>query len=252
MDAGSNWRFEAALAAWGATARIEGPLGGGNRNDIRAARVGDRRYAARLSRRPAPALDWELDLLEHLHGSGMRVPLPLPAGDGRRHVAGLVVLDWLEGDAPASAGDWRAVAAELDRLHRLTRDWPQRPGFHSTRALLELDRGGDVRLDLLPPEGVDRCRDAWRRLAGEPCSVVHGDPGPSNILISGRGVGLIDWDEARVDRSILDFADLPLDLAPTIGPARLDRARRAADAWEAANGWLLEPEYARGRLARLG
>jgi hypothetical protein len=51
--------------------------------------------------------------------------------------------------------------------------------------------------------------------------------------------------------SLLDLADLPLDLSGEIDPARLEQARRAADAWEAANGWVAEPEYARRRLARL-
>lgn len=69
--------------------------------------------------------------------------------------------------------------------------------------------------------------------------------------MSGGRAGFLDWDEARVDASILDLADLPLDLSAQLGVERLARARRAADAWEAANSWLLEPEYARRRLARL-
>jgi len=140
----------------------------------------------------------------------------------------------------------------LDRLHDITRDWPQRPGFSSTRELLTADRGGDVRLDLMPPDVVARCRDSWRPLAGESTSVVHGDPGAGNIRISRQGVGLIDWDEARVDASIFDIASLPVIAPLGYGRERLADARRALDAWEAANGWVVEPAYARRRLAQLG
>ena len=64
------------------------------------------------------------------------------------------------------------------------------------------------------------------------------------------GPAFIDWDECRVDASILDLADLPHAEA-RIDSDRLARARAAANAWEAANSWLLEPEYARRRLAEL-
>ncbi len=60
-------------------------------------------------------------------------------------------------------------------------------------------------------------------------------------------VGLLDWDESRVDHVELDLADLPND--GLVGD-RLRVARTAADAWEAANGWVLEPAYARRRLDR--
>jgi aminoglycoside phosphotransferase (APT) family kinase protein len=143
------------------------------------------------------------------------------------------------------------VARGLTRLHELTRYWSQRPGFRSTRELLAEDAGGDVHLDLMPEDSVARVREAWAAIADEPTSVVHGDPGASNIRIRDGRAGLLDWDEARVDASALDLAYLPVDLAGELGMERLARARRAAGAWEAANSWLLEPEYARRRLARL-
>jgi len=77
---------------------------------------------------------------------------------------------------------------------------------------------------------------------------VHGDPGYSNIRITGEGAGLLDWDEARVDYTDLDLAELPGAELPA---ARLTAARIAVTAWEAANGWTVEPSYARRRLARL-
>lgn len=239
------------LPPWGATAHVEARLAGGNRNVVWAVRVHGVRYAARTSDRPAPALEWEIALLDHLRDCGMRVPTALRTLDGRAHADGFVLWTWVEGDAPASEDDWRLVAAELDLLRRLTREWAQRPGFRSTRELLRLPAGGDVRLDRMPRDAVTRIRDAWRACRDEPVSVVHGDPGRSNVRIHGKRAGLIDWDEARADASLLDLAALPLDLAPVLGAERLSRRRRAASAWEAANAWLAEPEYARRRLSEL-
>ncbi len=200
-----------------------------------AVHIGGCRYAARLSKRSAPALEWEIELLTFLRGAGMLVPGVLPTLDGRRQAEGLVVYGWLEGDPPSCERDWMLVVKDLRRLHKLTRQWPQRPGFRSTRELLAEDAGGDVHLDLMPEEVVVRIRGAWKAIADEPTSVVHGDPGAANIRIRGGRVGLLDWDEARVDASVLDLAGLPLELAGTLGADRLERARRAADAWEAAN-----------------
>lgn len=74
------------------------------------------------------------------------------------------------------------------------------------------------------------------------------DPGPANIRITAAGVGLLDWDEARVDAVDLDLAELPGAELPR---QRLDVVRAAATAWEAANGWTVEPSYARRQLALL-
>lgn len=77
---------------------------------------------------------------------------------------------------------------------------------------------------------------------------MHGDPGPANIRVSPEGIGLLDWDEARVDYTDLDLADLPVSDLP---PARLAAAQAAVTAWEAANGWTIEPAYARRQLSLL-
>jgi Ser/Thr protein kinase RdoA (MazF antagonist) len=257
-DAPGTEIIERTLAAWGAGCRLGERLGGGYRNVVYAIDLGGKRAVLRWSPRPLPAVAWEVDLLDRLPGWSVRAPRVLPAGDGRRVVAGCVVMTWLDGDPPATEADWREVATTLDRLHGLTRSRRQRPGFAGTRELLTADRGGDVRLDLMPPDAVATCRAVWRRLEGEPRSIVHGDPGAANIRLTRAGVGLLDWDEARVDAAILDLASLPLAAtrdplaaAGWLAPARLATARTAADAWEAANGWLPEPSYARRRLAHL-
>ena len=160
----------------------------------------------------------------------------------------MVVQTWLAGTPPGPA-DWPAVAAAVRHLHEVTAHWPQRPGFASTRELRTADRGGDVDLPAMPAEAVVVCRQAWAALAGTPQAVVHGDLARANIRMSSAGPGLLDWDEARVDYTDLDLADLPDSGLPH---ARLSAARRAVAAWEAASGWRIEPGYAGRQLALLG
>jgi Ser/Thr protein kinase RdoA (MazF antagonist) len=234
------------LEAWGSL-RVVGRLGGGNRNEVLEVRRGHERLVARRSWRSAASLCWEVRLLEHLAERGIRVPVVVPALDGRRHVDGVLVMSWLEG-RPPRVGDWPAVAATLRRVHEATRGWPQRPGAASTRDLLTEERGGDVDLAKMPGGAVAACRRAWAGLAGSAEAVVHGDPGPANIRITPAGVGLLDWDEARVDATDLDLAELP---AAGLPPHRLALVRAAATAWETANGWTVEPSYARRQLALL-
>jgi hypothetical protein len=239
--------MRAALRAWG-DVTVVGPLAGGHRNPVLEVCRGGERLVARQSGRGPASLDWEADLLGHLARHGFRVPSVVPALDGRRQVGGVVVQSWLAGETPGPA-DWPKVAATLRRLHEVTAGWPQRPGFVGTRDLLHVDRGGDVDLTAMPPAVAFACRRAWARLDGVREAVVHGDPGPSNIRVTSDGVGLLDWDEARVDRVDLDLADLPFGAPQTW---RLLAAREAVTAWEVAACWVVEPEYARRRLRMLG
>lgn len=239
------------LAQW-ANLRVQSLLSGGHRNRVWAVEIGGTPHIARLTeRRSTRALNWELDLMGYLRAEGMRVPKPVPAFYGQLHINGLIVFSRLEGTHPATKTEWEAVAAELGRLHEMTRAWPQRPDFRSSRELLEATSGGDIELDRMPPDVVQRIRAAWRALEGEPTSVVHGDPGASNILMLYQKPGFIDWDEARIDASILDLADLPAHGSSCPTEERLNSAKRAANAWEAANAWFTEPVYARRRLSRL-
>ena len=54
-------QLQRMLAAWSTAAEVEEQLGGGNRNSVWAVCIGGRRYAAGLSTRPEPALDWKID-----------------------------------------------------------------------------------------------------------------------------------------------------------------------------------------------
>lgn len=240
-----------ALTAWAAVVPVE-RLTGGHRNPVwLAVDARGRRLVARRSGRSAPALDWELDLLAFLGDHGVGVPRLVPADDGRRHVDGWLVQEFVEGRRPAGAVDWRRAVDVLREVHALTPGWPQRPGFASARRLLTADRGGDVRLDAMAPEAVCAVRRAWRAVLDGPECAVHADIGGGNLLIRGDGsVLLLDWDEARVDVPWFDYAFVPDEVDIPFGG---DRAAlvTAGVAWEAATCWTAEPAYAARRLAEL-
>src|SRR5690606_520929 len=161
---------------------------------------------------------------------------------------GLTVMEFMDGGPPQGAADWRRVADAVREVHRLTKGWPQRPGWRSSTDLLHETAGTRIDLDRMPPEAVARCRAAWRRLAGRETCVVHGSPNsPGNVRITADRVALIDWDEAHVDVPDLDLV-LPHNGAGLEGEAR-DIAEQASAAWEAAVCW--DDDYSRKRLAEV-
>ncbi len=236
-----------ALGRWGEDiARIE-PLAGGVANDVWSVRLKGRLAVARLGTRSDADLAWETELLQYLDREGLTVPVPIPTTDGRLFADGLVVMTYLDGGPPETQADWRRVAGTLRELHRLTRDWPQRPGWRSSTDLLHTETGTKIDLGAMPPESVARCRAAWARLAGRQTCVVHGDPNPGNVRMTASQVALIDWDESHVDAPDLDLV-LP-DNAAGLDDDAYDIAAQASAAWEAAVCW--DDEYAVRRLAEV-
>jgi Ser/Thr protein kinase RdoA (MazF antagonist) len=216
-------------------------------NDVWSVRIGGRLAVGRLGSRSDADLAWETELLVHLDSAGLTVPLPVPTADGRLFADGLVVMSHLEGGPPRTQADWRRVADVLREVHRLTQGWPQRPGWRSSTDLLRAETGTKVDLGAMPAEGVARCRAAWARLSGRRTCVVHGDPNPGNVRMTGDRVALIDWDEAHVDVPDLDLV-LP-DNAAGLDAGAYDVAAQASAAWEAAVCW--DDDYAARRLAEV-
>ncbi len=164
-------------------------------------------------------------------------------------VLGVVVQRWIDGDPPDSEADWRAVAAELQRLHAVTGDHAQRPGCCAVTDLGACRSSVDADLDALPADDQDLVEAVFATFGDVPTAVVHGDPGPSNIRMTATGeVGLLDWDESRVDVIWHDLSNLGVQV---LDQHEHRRARALSDAWEAVNAWTTEPEYASARLARL-
>ncbi len=187
---------------------------------------------------------------KRVRGHGLGAPRVIPTIGGERFRGDVVIHEYVDGHPPQSGEDWEAVARYLTSVHSLLADLEQRPGFASALDLLSVDEGGDVDLSAMPPEAVRRCRAAWRRLSGYRTSLVHGDPGKGNVLLTDAGVVLVDWDESRVDVPLFDLAALPAEVVPLDGYERWV-ATQAASAWEAAVSWRVEPEYARRRLAEV-
>jgi Ser/Thr protein kinase RdoA (MazF antagonist) len=236
-----------AAKHWGDDVTRVEPLTGGVANQVWSVRVRGRLAVARLGARSDADLAWETDLLRYLHGEGLAVPVPIPTTDGRLFADGLVVMTYVEGGPPETETDWRRIAETLRQLHRLTRGWPQRPGWRSSTDLLQAETGTKVDLNAMPPEGVARCRAAWARLAGRETCVVHGDPNPGNIRMTADRVAMIDWDESHVDVPDLDLV-LPHNAAQ-LANGELDIAAQASAAWEAAVCW--DDEHARESLAQV-
>jgi Ser/Thr protein kinase RdoA (MazF antagonist) len=233
------------LEQWGDDVARIAPLTGGVANQVWTVRVKAQLAVARLGTRSDADLAWETDLLRHLDGAGLTVPVPIPTTDGRLFADGLVVMTYVEGRPPETRADWRRVADMLRQLHQLTQGWPQRPGWRSSTDLLHAETGTKIDLGAMPPEGVARCRAAWARLTGRRTCVVHGDPNPGNIRITVDRVAMIDWDESHVDVPDLDLV-LPHNAAD-LGDDAHDIAAQASAAWEAAVCW--DDDHAKERLA---
>lgn len=236
------------LELWGEDAILIERLAGGVANDVWSVRIHGRLAVGRLGKRSDSDLAWETELLQFLDSEGFTVPVPIPAKDGRMFANGLVVMNYVEGEPPASKDDWRRVADTLRRLHALTKGYPQRPGWRSSLDLLNADTGTKVDLLAMPAEGVARCRAAWKRLVGSQTCVIHGDPNNlGNVRITPERVGLIDWDEAHVDVPELDLV-LPQNAAGLDEDA-FDIASQASAAWEAAVCW--DDDFSKKRLAEV-
>ena len=194
-------------------------------------------------------MGWELDLVDHLASSGLRVPAVIESSDGRRHVDGIVVQRWLDGRAPQSDRDWRLVADTLRRLHQLTELYPQRPGCCAVAELTRSSSSVDADMGALPDDVAAEVMGVFSEVKEMPTSVIHGDPMAGNIRIDDSDiVGLLDFDESRVDVAWHDLSNLGVRVLEGVDHRR---AAQLSDAWETANGWVAEPQYARRRLASL-
>lgn len=221
----------------------------GNRNEVWRGTIDGAPVAVRQSRRDTRSLDWELDLIDYLASCGFTVPTAINSDDGRRHIDGVVVQQWLPGKPPVSKSDWQLVADTLQRLHRITANYRQRPGCAAVAALTPTTVSADADMSALPVDVADDVLSIFATVAEMPLSVVHGDPMAGNIRINDGGdVGLLDFDESRVDVAWHDLSNLGIQILDDTSHAQ---AERLSDAWEAVNGWIVEPDYARRRLDAL-
>lgn len=235
-------------AAWPGLEGIE-RLTGGQRNEVWSASWQGTPVAVRRSRRSPASLRWELDLLVTLAREGLHVPELIPTSTGELHHGAFVVQAWVAGRAPSGDDDWRRVADELARVHALPTPFGQRPACCVVTELGTVGRSVDVDLAALPADVRTLVVDVFDSFTDAPVSLVHGDPGPGNLRIDAEGaVWLLDWDESRIDVTWHDLSNLGI---PVLDGDTRRRAAMLSNAWEAVNAWVLEPDYARTRLAAL-
>jgi Ser/Thr protein kinase RdoA (MazF antagonist) len=211
-------------------------LTGGYANDLFLADADGRPLVLRLVRRPVDVagLEWEVRTVRALASSVGEIVAPLSALDGAAFVAygedALLVLPYVDG-TPADRDDpeHRAEAAALlGRFHAAARDLDleQRPGVARLAELRRAFEDGSYFAAIgpsrreLPPALAERHDEivAARRwllrfvedVAAErelDETVVHGDYFRGNVLFRGsRAVGLIDFEEARLDWTAADLA----------------------------------------------
>lgn len=224
------------VALWGVDGVIE-PLAGGHRNQVFRIRTGARDLVIKSTRRSEAAIAWLVPVLSHATAAGFTVAAPMPSARGRFVENGWTCEPFLDGTPWTLA--LPKIAPMIAAFHRATARIPQRPGFAETRVLGTQALGGDIRLNDMPPDTVQVLRMAWRAFDDLPHSVVHGDLTPTNLIaLPDGGIGLVDWDEARVDATAFDTSQT--------GKAPVDPdLQRALDAWECAACWQLEPDRAR-------
>lgn len=223
---------ESAARAWGG--RVLRLLRDRENHVFEMALPSGARAALRLHRagyQSPEAIRSELWWCAGLAAAGLPVPAPLPALDGRllvaladgRHAS---VIAWMEGEALGEAalpfsrplGEvldlYHALGALLARVHRATDALVLPEDFTRPR----WDLAGLVGEDPLwgrfwehsaaSPEQralLIRARDALReRLTGDQ-GLIHADVLRENVLVTGRSVSLIDFDDAGFGFRLYDL-----------------------------------------------
>ncbi len=225
---------------WQVTAPLQ-PLHGGHRN-MAFRTVGlAQNLVFKTTRRSESAMRWLEAVHNHAAQAGFRVPRLAHSHKGNLIEAGWTCEPFLDGRA-FKPDEIPLIAPLINNFHTRLTGHPQRPGFLSAAALAKHGKGGDVNLAALPPRLAAICQHLWADLP--PTTVVHGDLNPANLILCDTGeMGLIDWDECRVDAPIFDTGHLRAPLTT--------REALVLKSWEAACSWQLEPAYARGLLAEI-
>jgi Ser/Thr protein kinase RdoA (MazF antagonist) len=225
------------------------PAVGGHRNEVWFGLQNGEPVSVRRSRRSVASLKWELDLLCTLTERGFSVAVPIHSDSGALSHDGIVVQQWVTGHEPATDAEWKSVADELMRVHASCSDISQRPACCVVTELTLTSQSVDADIFAIPSDVAGYLLGIFDQFRHVPVSLIHGDPGPSNIRITDEGrVAFLDWDESRVDLTWHDLSNLGIQVLPE---AEHMQALQLSDAWEAANAWALEPAYARRRYAAL-
>lgn len=227
---------------WSLSAPIE-KLMGGHRNTAFRTTGLKQDFVFKTTRRSVAAIEWLGAVHDLAQEAGLVVPKPMPSQRGNLVEHGWTCEVFLAGKA-FSPSDMHLLRPHIEAFHARTKGTPQRPGFLCAHELLTKNKGGDVDFGTMPEDITRICRLAWSGISLEDRAVIHGDLNPSNLVHCRNGkIGLLDWDECRVDTPDFDIGqispepDMPVELALL--------------AWEVACSWQAEPEYARECAASL-
>ena len=248
------------LAAWDlSTVRSAWRIEGGELKDVFRLDLGDQSLALSLypPETTTEMVASELALVDEFVALLPEVPRPIPASDGTRFFvepAGRVAVltAFIEGEHPdrTVAAHCRAAAEMLARLHTAASaiENPRpRPGYPAwtaldwrdnqwwvwprvQRLLHESDHGQVPGLNSAGLE--ERLERQLRSQPGElatianldlPAIPIHNDYFEDNLLYrEGRIVGVVDWDEARLDWRAWDIANATWSFSRAVGEHRLD------------------------------
>lgn len=219
---------------WSISAPLKEMQGGHRARVFRTIGL-DRDVVFKATTRSEAALEWLFKAHDFAESAGLIVPRLLPSATGRLSENNWTCEPFLVGDQlrPSQIGE---LKTPIRRMQRAASGIPQRPGFQSARALIHSDKGGDIDLTRMPAALAKKCRAAFAGLDDTPDTLVHGDLNAANLIRmeSGR-LGLVDWDEARLDHPVFDLGQI--NRGSTSQQARL--------AWEIACCWMREPDRAR-------
>jgi thiamine kinase-like enzyme len=194
------------------------------------------------TRRTTAAVQWLVQVQQIARQSGFVVPEMIESCNGQLVEDGWTCETHMDG-IPFAPDEMPTILPLVSSFHTATADVAQRPGFLSSRALLNDVSGGDVDLEAMPTELVARCRRTWRAVSDRKEAIIHGDLNSGNLIrcLDSR-VAVIDWDECRRDLILFDLVPL--------GEGDEDE-RKARLAWEIACSWVVEPDYAKGIATQL-
>jgi homoserine kinase type II len=242
------------LARWGVGpgAELTAAARGSNNRTVLVSR-GDRRWVLRISQNlTAGQVLAEHRLLAHLrlHDLPFALPEPVPTAAGETVVetadGPATLCHWIAGvrPDPQTEPTLERMGASLAQLSAAMRDLPlgdaPQRWVDGPLAVLPAGVGADELIAELTAAGISAQQaqllassaaraDAWYRSAAGslPMQVVHGDLGPSNVLVdeqSGKLTGIVDFEIAGADYRVQDLVATLLLSGALEGPSWPTRA----------------------------